>query len=96
MKQNWLKITLILNALLCFFWSEHDLDQKQGGGANFAPPPNEKRSKKCLMKLGLKAYRRSREVTTVYQCVVGGRGNRWMWACMGKEGVKIGLVNFVK
>ena len=35
-----------------FFWSEHDLDQKQGGG-EFRPPPNEKRWKKCLMNLGL-------------------------------------------
>ena len=36
-----------------FFLVRARFGPKTGGGANFAPPPNEKRSKKCLMKLGL-------------------------------------------
>ena len=36
-----------------FFLVRARFGPKTGGGANFAPPPNEKRCKKCLMKLGL-------------------------------------------
>ena len=37
-----------------FFFGQSMIWTINRGGANFAPPPSEKRCKKCLMKLGLK------------------------------------------